>query len=58
MALPSRTFGVLLVALLLGTNAVNGLYEKDGPVALLSQRTFSKVLESQVPVVVEFFAPW
>ncbi len=37
---------------------VTGLYEASGPVSLLTQRSFSKVLDSPLPVVVEFFAPW
>ncbi len=53
-----RAIGVIAAALCLGACVVEGLYEKDGPVALLSQRSFSKVLDSQLPVVVEFFAPW
>ncbi len=47
--------GLLVAGLAVG---VSGLYEPSGPVALLTHRSFSKVLDSQLPVVVEFFAPW
>ena len=48
-----------LVVLVLGLAAgASGLYEASGPVPLLTQRSFSKVLDRQLPVVVEFFAPW
>ena len=53
-----RALAVALLALCLGAGGAAALYEKDGPVALLTARSFSKVLESELPVVVEFFAPW
>lgn len=47
---------VVCVTLLAQTSA---LYTKKGPVTQLTTRTFSKaVLDSNLPAVVEFYAPW
>ena len=39
--------------------ACHGLYSGSGPVLSLSKKTFkSQILESDLPAVVEFYAPW
>lgn len=48
----------LLVAVLASAHLASALYTKGGPVSLLSPASFDKVLNSKVPVFVEFFAPW
>jgi thiol-disulfide isomerase/thioredoxin len=47
---------VCFFAALIPTEA---LYSKSGPVKLLNKKTFkSEILDSDLPSVVEFFAPW
>jgi protein disulfide-isomerase A6 len=51
-----------LIALLSFTSLLaysHALYLKSGPVKLLDQKKFkAEILESDLPSVVEFFAPW
>ena len=50
--------GALLVLLSM-IAAAHGLYSSSGPVLSLNKKTFqSQVLQSDLPAVVEFFAPW
>lgn len=50
---------VTLVCLLAALIAADALYSKSGPVKLLNKKSFrSEVLDSDLPSVVEFFAPW
>lgn len=54
-----RFQGLLLLALVLKIATTDALYQKGGPVQLLSHKTFdATVLQSDLPAVVEFFAPW
>ena len=39
--------------------AAHGLYSSSGPVLSLNKKTFqSQILQSDLPAVVEFYAPW
>ncbi|KAL3148687.1 hypothetical protein ABBQ38_014102 [Trebouxia sp. C0009 RCD-2024] len=56
LSLSQSLFTLVIVALLASTSA---LYTKKGPVSQLTTRTFSKaVLDSDLPAIVEFYAPW
>ncbi len=49
----------LVLALLSMLAVSHALYSSSGPVLSLSKKTFkSQILESDLPAVVEFFAPW
>lgn len=48
-----------VLALLSMLAAAQGMYSSSGPVLSVSKKTFkSQILESDLPAVVEFFAPW
>ncbi len=49
----------VLVCLLVGLGSIDALYSPSGPVKLLNKKNFkSEILESNLPSIVEFFAPW
>ena len=48
-----------VLALLSMLAAAQGMFSSSGPVLSVSKKTFkSQILESDLPAVVEFFAPW
>ncbi|BDA46353.1 probable protein disulfide-isomerase DDB_G0275025 [Coccomyxa sp. Obi] len=49
----------VLLCLLIGLGSTDALYSPSGPVKLLNKKNFkSEILDSNLPSIVEFFAPW
>ncbi len=47
------------MCLLIALGSTEALYSQSGPVKLLNKKSFnSEILDSNLPSIVEFFAPW
>ena len=55
----ARSWAILVFCAVLSLTPSEALYSRKGPVSQLTTKTFGKmVLESDLPAVVEFYAPW